>query len=237
MKTLDEKLLKKFEMDFKILKADTSDKKAKDNYDCIDSYYQLHRTNKLIYPNEKIEKMARRFFDIWKNKRDDIKKQFIDNYIDENDRDVDEMIDNNQNIEQCYYEEEITGIDIDEAIADEKLKVIKLLNNTKDIVIKKQELIQYQSESLKQIDEQLEKGLHNMKTTNKELQVAYLYDTKTKTNKIKTTTTTAGGIIGTVMAPIGGTIVGGGLGYVIGNSIQGKIVDKTESNFKKMRTD
>ena len=225
--------IKELELLFKELKRGKDRKQLQKHYKKVDTVYSHFTNDTLSYKDENSKKLANRFFTIWQDKREDFD---IDTFDDADSYDEIEHEENmKQQADQFYDDFYIT--EADDAIYQEKLKVRDVMLSTKDIMLKKQELLQHQSESLKQAEEHIDGSLKTLKNTNKNLQTAYKCNTKTKINKIKGCTTAIGAGAGTLVVPVGGTIVGTGIGYVFGNKIGNWIEKKTEKNFNKMNTD
>ncbi len=232
---------------YKKIKDDTSPSMLKLYYDELEAARKQFegQADQDIY-DQATAKQLKKFFRVWNAKRKTFKRKLrqptdaIDDEVDPpNSHRTGLLAREKQALVHDDWQTElkIEERDVIEEIKNEKLGVIKKLSMIKDLQLKESELHNMHTEKLQGIDQVLGDTLKTQQQTNKELQIAYMYSTKTTTSNMKTGMTATGGIFGTIGLPGIGTALGGLVGWTIGKKVENTVVNKTQQNFDKLNSE
>ena len=215
-------------------------KKLKENVDLS------KKTELLSKLDEKITYLKLNKYQLKKSERDKLEKLIIQYQNHKNQNKIyysDDSENGNEKIEKqkiymeyedMEYEEKLNFKNANKILREEKIDLIKDLNETKNLLLIQNKIENINLEKLKKVDEDLLKTTKNLREGNKDLKKAYKLKTKTKTMKLKAGSTAIGGTTGFFVNPIIGTGIGALIGFVVGKKIGDKIEKKIDRNIDKM---
>lgn len=215
---------------FNIL-SKTKDRKVADYY----FYYICEWRDRVLADNTLDPQTAsqyRQFYDNWDVKKDRLMSRF--GILDNQETPPIEHEPRHQETPQSTLQ--LAKLESEERAKQTKMEILERQGRIMTLQQMTAQAHAEQTEKLMGLDDLLKKDLQIFKEANKELQTAYTYDTKTTTNNVKTTAVVAGAVGGTVAVPvpIGGTVVGGGIGYTLGKIVDKIVNGRTKTQIAKM---
>ena len=217
---------------FSLLK-NTYNKKEADYY-----IYFITETRTRVEKDTSIDRQThelyQRFFENWDDKKSKLLKKF-EVLKNENEHEIKEYnlpsTQINKESLQKYNDE-----NIGKSLKAEKMEILESQNNIMELQKRKAELQSLQTENLMGLDDVMNQNLHIFKSANKQLETAYVYNTKSKMNNFTTGTAVTGLAVGTVAipVPVTGSVIGGGIGYKIGSWVSGWVNGRIDTQIKKI---